>query len=85
MSKLTVRQNVVMWCLQNGFELITDSTMRGAIVGNSQYQFNIGTTLFWNLSDKGFIEQQVEWPFHWVITKIGRDVKTKPVEIAITS
>jgi hypothetical protein len=75
--KLTPVQNKVIWCLQNGWILITDSGMKGAIVGaTTKDQFKINNRVFWNLVDKGMIYQSLEWPFHYVLTKEGKSIKT---------
>lgn len=82
-KKLTPKQNAVMWCLQNGWQVITDCQMKGAIIGCSTHQFHINNGLFWRLDKMGLIRQGT-WEkdmFGWVITDEGKKIKTTPVTI----
>lgn len=80
--KLTPVQNKVIWCLQNGWVLITDSSMKGAEVGNTAKEcFHISNRVFWNLVDKEMVYQMLEWPFYYVLTQQGEKIKTKPITI----
>jgi hypothetical protein len=79
--KLSAKQNAVIWCLQNGWMLITSSEMKGAICCTDKLEFRISHTIFWNLHDKGLIQQQLQWPFDYKITELGKSIKTKPVQI----
>jgi hypothetical protein len=76
--KLTPKQNEVVWCLQNGWVLITDSAIKGAIVGKGRSDsFTIGNGVFWNLVNKGIIHQMIRYPFWYVLTELGETFKTK--------
>ena len=79
--KLTPKQNAVIYLLQNGWELITDSEMRGAEVCNSTHQFHINGGLFWNLVEKGLIFQNRMKGDWYTLTELGKEIKTKPVTI----
>lgn len=80
-KELTPKQNAVIWCLQNGWILITDSEMKGAIIANNKLQYKINNRLFWNLVDKDLIYQG-DWRNHrynYVISKLGKSIKTKSI------
>lgn len=79
--KLTPKQNAVMYCLQNGWMLITDCEMRGADVCSKTHQFHINGNLFWNLVEKGLIFQNSAERFYYTLTDLGKTIKTKPVTI----
>lgn len=75
---LTERQNAVINCLQNGWVLVTDWDSKGADVCNDNYQYHITNRLFWNLVDKGLIEQgNAQEFFNYGLTKVGQEIKTK--------
>lgn len=78
---LTKKQNAVINCLQNGYQLITTSLQTSVIVGNAQYQFEIGPRTFWNLVKKGLIHQINSHPFDYVLTDFGKEIKTKDINI----
>lgn len=77
--KLSAKHNFIIWCLQNGWELITNNEMRGATCANEHYQFQISHTVFWNIHDKGLIWQNIETNFY-ELTPLGKKVKTRPVK-----
>jgi uncharacterized SAM-binding protein YcdF (DUF218 family) len=78
--KLTPKQNAVVWCLQNGWVLITGSEMKGATVCNKTHEYHINNGLFWRLVILGIIHQTGgETNFDFRLTKIGANIKTKPV------
>ncbi len=81
--KLTPKQNAVIWCLQNGWILITSSDMKGAIVAGKTLQFEINAGLFWRLVHKDLIYQGTwrESRYDYILTEKGKQIKTKPVEI----
>jgi len=79
--RLTPKQNAVIWCLQNGWVLITSSESRVIICANNTSQFEFGRRLFDNLLGKGLIHQLISSPFDFVLTKEGKNIKTKPVTI----
>lgn len=77
-TKLTPKQNEVIWYLQHGYELITDSEMPGAIVGGDERQFHIGNRLFWNLHNLGLIRQGDEREaFYFKLTRKGWEIPTR--------
>ena len=81
--KLTPAQNKVINCLQNGFSISTDSEVCGAVIGTSDFEFNIGNRLFWNLVDKGLIMQdtahRVGGTWGYILTELGENIKTKDI------
>lgn len=78
--KLTPKQNDVIWCLQNGWVLITDSSSKGAIVAIAQKEYKINNGVFWNLVDKGLIYQGFAiYRFNYILTDLGKSIKTKPM------
>lgn len=79
--KLTPKQNAVIWCLQNGWQLITNCDMKGAWVAKQSQQFHINGGIFWNLYKKELIYQQPHPPFDYVLTELGKTIKTRKVEI----
>ena len=79
--KLTPKQDAVIWCLQNGWILITDSELNGALVAKNKKQFHINNGLFFRLLNKGLIAQQIGPPFEFVLTESGKLIKTKKYEI----
>ena len=80
--KLTPKQNAVIYCLQNGWILVTDSEVRGATVARNKISFTINNGVFWNLVDKGLIYQGGnEVRHHFVLTTLGMKIKTRKVEI----
>jgi hypothetical protein len=81
-KKLTPKQNSVMYLLQNGWELITDMEMSGALVCSSKYQFRINNGLFFRLVEMGLIFQAgARDHFSYILTPKGKTIKTKPVSI----
>lgn len=77
-KKLTPKQNAVIWCLQNGFILITDCSMKGAIVGDTKRQYHINNGIFWRLVEMGLIYQCFR-THDYILTEKGKNIKTKPV------
>jgi hypothetical protein len=78
--KLTRQQNAVIWCLQNGWVLITSNEIPGATVANDKHEYRIGSRLFWNLHAMGLIYQRGwEHNFDYHLTPLGEEIKTKPV------
>lgn len=79
-------QNKTIWCLQNGYVLITDSEITGADVahdnGNS---FHINNGVFYRLVHLGLIYQSgSENHFNYLLTPKGKTIKTKPVKEFLT-
>jgi hypothetical protein len=81
--KLTVKQNAVIWCLQNGWILITDSNRKGAIVAANKQQYQINNGLFWRLVHMDLIYQGdfATHRYNYVLTELGKTIKTKPVTL----
>lgn len=77
--KLTPKQNQVVYCLQNGWSLITDSSMAGALVSKSKedIEFYINAGVFWNLYKKDLIFQDYNRGSWYYLTPLGESVKTK--------
>ncbi len=79
--KLTPKQNMIIYCLQNGWELFTSSESKIVICGSFKHQFEFGSTVLFNLVDKGLIWQEFSNGHHYVLTPEGKKVKTKKVII----
>ncbi len=80
-KKLTPKQNSIIYCLQNGWELITSSDSNIIHCCTKSHQFEFSLTLFYNLLNKGLIYQG-NWEqsrFGYILTKKGREIKTKKV------
>lgn len=81
--KLTPKQNEVIYLLQNGEILITDSDTKGALLTNSTKTINgsirLNNRIFWNLVDKDLIYQGswMESRCSFILTKKGKEIKTK--------
>jgi len=76
--KLSPKQNAILYCLQNGWCLITDSHSRYVCCAGPNGQFNFSLTIFYNMVRSELIYQQISSPFNYVITSKGRNMKTKP-------
>ncbi len=80
--KLTPKQNAVIWCLQNGWEIIAGSESSWVTIANSDYEYKITSALFWKLTEEyGLIQQNMyrnRWD--WELSEKGKIIKTKPVE-----
>lgn len=79
--KLTEKQACVIYCLQNGWVLITDNEMKGAIVGSKQKEFHIDNGIFFRLVNKGLIYQELGYPFNYILTRLGKETKTKKFDL----
>lgn len=77
--KLTVRQNMIMYCLQNGWELITGEGP--VICCNSKGQFEFTWSMLMKLVNKGLIKQYPAFPFDYRITDLGKGIKVKEVPL----
>jgi len=78
--KLTPKQDYVIHCLQNGWVLITDCEMKGALVAGNKKQFHINNGIFWRLVEKELIYQLMHYPFDYRLTEKGENIKTKSYE-----
>lgn len=79
--KLSAQQNKTLYALQKGYSLITSADYKGATVAGPKGHFYISNTVFWNLHEKGFIHQQLSWPFYYTITESGINAKTRKVPL----
>ncbi len=78
--RLTLKQNKVVWCLQNGWRLITDSHASNIAVGKKgEDEFYIGLAFFWKLFSMGFIYQSCSRRdnFDYILTPLGERLQTK--------
>ncbi len=77
MTKLTLRQRQVVKAVQNGAMLITHQDCPGAVIsgGNEIEDWEIGSQVFWNLVNKGFVVQMNVWPFNYILTNDGETIK----------
>ena len=81
--KLTPQQNQVINCLQNGWIFVCDSESRNVTVACKDFQFTIGSRLFWNLHDLGLTHQDCtsyKADNEWKLTELGMQVITKDVQ-----
>jgi len=78
--KLSLKQNAVIYCMQNGWSLITDRDNNYVVCYNKTHQFQFSLTIFWNLYKKGLIYQQINPPFEYVLTGEGKEVKTAKID-----
>jgi len=79
--KLSPKQNAIIYCLQNDWELITSAYDRYVTCASKGYEFQFSIPLFYRLVRMGLIQQMLEPPFYYVLTDLGRKIKTKPVTI----
>lgn len=77
---LSQKQNSIIYCLQNGWKLLTDRDNKTIVCYTKNLQFEFSKTIFGNLLQKQLIEQQLSWPFDFTLTELGRGTKTAPVE-----
>jgi len=81
--KLTPRQNMIIFCLQNGWSLITQSQTHIVICCSSKGQFEFNSSLLFRLVNMGLIHQS-NWHrdnFDYVLTALGRKIITKKVNL----
>lgn len=74
---LTKKQNDFIYCLQNGWVIISSNESKSVVCGNLKSQFTVSATIFWNCVNKGLIYQQSQSPFHYILTQEGKEIKTK--------
>ena len=85
--KLSKKQNAVVFALQNGGQLLTDS--RSSYVGlfyNGMTVYFSGV-IFWNLVKKELLSQELSRPFDYKLTLTGKEVSAKkcdPVSVLHT-
>jgi hypothetical protein len=83
--KLTPRQNMIIFCLQNGWSLITQSQTHIVICCSSKVQFEFNSSLLYRLVNMGLIRQS-NWHrdnFYYVLTELGQKIITKKVDLDI--
>ena len=80
--KLTIKQNAVIYHLQNGAVIITDSDYKGAVIANRK-QYRINNGLFWRLVKMNLIYQTTNkyQLYDYVLTPLGESIKTKKVDM----
>lgn len=79
--KLTKHQNDLIWCLQNGFALVTCQT-NGVLVCSNTHEFWTQWRVLMKLVDYGLVHQGHEREnFEYVLTIDGENFKTKPCSI----
>jgi len=78
--KLTSRQNMIMYCLQNGWELITGE--HPVICCNEKAQFEFTWSMLMKMVNKGLIAQYPAFPFDYRITDLGKKTKVKNVDLS---
>lgn len=78
--KLTPKQNMIINCLQNGWELFTTIDSHTCWCGNRDGQFHFSSALFYRMVKLGLITQDLNPPFYYHLTKLGESIKTKDVQ-----
>lgn len=78
--KLTVRQNAIIYLLQQGWELIGSNQSPWVTVCCSTHEFLITSAMFWKIHEMGLIAQDQK-TFYYELTTLGREIKTKPVTV----
>ena len=81
--KLTPRQNMIIFCLQNGWSLITQSQTHIVTCCSSKGQFEFNSSLLFRLVKMGLIHQS-NWMkdnFDYVLTALGQKIITKKVDL----
>lgn len=81
--KLTPKQNMVINCLQQGFEIIAMSDMKNVIICAESVEFSISHSLFFRLVNMGMIYQSnsLRENYNWLLTELGKKTITKQVNI----
>ncbi len=79
--KLSPKQNSIIYCLQNGWELIT-SPDGPPTCTNEKHQFAFSWTIFYNLFYKKLIDQNNEWNFGYILTELGKTIKTRKIDLS---
>ena len=79
--KLTPKQNAVIWCLQNGWEIIASSESSWVTICNKDFEYQITSALFWRLAERHELIHQNNYRglWDWELTVKGQNIKTKPV------
>lgn len=77
--KLTARENMIMYCLQNGWELITGD--HPVICCNPKGQFEFSWSMLMKLVNKKLVAQYQAYPFDYRITNLGSKIKVKKVNL----
>ncbi len=81
--KLTPKQNMVIYCLQQGFVIIAGPTMPRVCICNNDVEFDITISLFYKLVNMGLIYQsnRARDNHDWMLTELGKKTITKSVNI----
>lgn len=81
--KLTKKQNEMIHAMQNGFDAISDDYSQGVVMGSdSGEQFPISSTVFWNCYQLGLIHQESRYPFDYILSDKGIEIKTNNVDFS---
>ncbi len=75
-EKLSAKQNAIIYCMQQGWDLIASKDCSEVTCCSKEGQFNFSLTIFWNLYSKGLIYQEYETN-DYVLTPKGKEIKTK--------
>ena len=81
--KLSPRQNMIIFCLQNGWSLITQSQTSIVICCSKTSQFEFSSAILFRLVKIGLIKQS-NWQkdnFDFVLTTAGKQHKTKKLPL----
>lgn len=74
MDQLTRKQKQVIGLLQKGECMLT--SLSSAQVTNGKTVVHMSVNFFYDkLVNKGYIQQQLKWPFDYVLTEKGRALK----------
>lgn len=79
-QKLTQKQNDFIYCLQNGWIIISSDEIPYIICATNKLEFKVSATIFWRCVNKGLIYQENKPPFEYILTKEGKEIKTKKWE-----
>jgi hypothetical protein len=81
--KLTPKQNMIVFCLQNGWQLITQSCTSTVTCCSAKGEFTFNSSILFRLVRMGLIHQS-NWQranFDYVLTVQGKKFKTKNVPL----
>jgi hypothetical protein len=80
-KRLTPQQNQIIYALQQGWVLITSSDSNYVTCGSARAEFQFGAALFWRLYNMGLIGQRGIHPWDYTLTTLGRETKTRPIDL----
>ena len=81
--KLTPRQNMIIYCLQNGWSLITQSQTSIVTCCSSKGEFTFNSSILFRLVNMGLIHQTnyQKQHFEYILTSQGQDFVPKKVPL----